>query len=67
VRDVLALIGFQGMVNEIVLGILDPLHLDGTYKVETFHPLCSCTSILSYDRASRPMTILGKAGVLPAQ
>jgi hypothetical protein len=42
VRDVLALIGFQGMVNEIVLGILDPLLLDMTSKVETFHPLCSC-------------------------
>ncbi len=40
-RDVLALIGFQGMVNEIILGILDPLHLDTTSKVETFHPLCS--------------------------
>ena len=41
-RDVLALIGFQGMVNEIVQGILDPLPLDSTSKVETFHPLCSC-------------------------
>ena len=40
-RDVLALIGFQGMVNEVILGILDPLHLDTTSKVETFHPLCS--------------------------
>jgi hypothetical protein len=38
VRDVLALIGFQEMVNEIVPGILDPLPLDGTSKVETFHP-----------------------------
>ena len=47
-RDVLALIGFQGMVNEIALGILDPLPLNGTYKVETFHPhgclLFSCRS-----------------------
>jgi hypothetical protein len=46
VRDVLALIGFQGMVNEIVQGILDPLPLDGTSKVETFHPLCSCPTSL---------------------
>ncbi len=45
-RDVLALIGFQGMVNEIVQGILDPLPLDSTSKVETFHPLCSCPTIL---------------------
>ena len=34
------------MVNEIVLGILDPLLLDMTSKVETFHPLCSCAFIL---------------------
>ena len=32
------------MVNEIVLGILDPLPLNITSKVETFHPLCSCAS-----------------------
>lgn len=37
-RFVSALIGFQGMVNEIVLGVLDPLPLDSTSKVETFHP-----------------------------
>ena len=30
------------MVNEIVLGILDPLLLDTTSQVETVHPLCSC-------------------------
>jgi hypothetical protein len=46
VRDVLALIGFQGMVYEVILGILDPLHLDMVSKVETFHPLCSCPTIL---------------------
>ncbi len=45
-RDVLALIGFQGMVNEIILGVLDPLLLNTTAKVETFHPLCSCRPIL---------------------
>jgi hypothetical protein len=38
------------MVNEIVLGILDPLPLDGTSKVETFHPLCSCPAILRVQR-----------------
>ena len=38
------------MVNEIVLGILDPLPLDGTYKVETFHPLCSCPTLLRVQR-----------------
>ena len=37
-RFVSALIVFQGMVNEIVLGFLDPLPLDSTSKVETFHP-----------------------------
>jgi len=41
VRDVLALIGFRDMVNEVVLGILDPLPLNTTSKVETVHPLCS--------------------------
>ena len=45
-RDVLALIGSQGMVNEIILGVLDPLLLNTTAKVETFHPLCSCSAIL---------------------
>jgi hypothetical protein len=38
------------MVNEIVLGILDPLPLDSTSKVETFHPhgcsLFCCPSML---------------------
>lgn len=51
VRDVLALIGFQGMVNEIIQGILDPLPLDSTSKVETFHPLCSCPAILRGQRS----------------
>ena len=41
-RDVLALVGFRDMVNEVVLGILDPLPLNTTSKVETVHPLCSC-------------------------
>ena len=34
------------MVNEIILGVLDPLLLNTTAKVETFHPLCSCSAIL---------------------
>lgn len=59
-RDVLALIGFQGMVNEIVQGILDPLPLDGTSKVETFHPLCSCPTIL---RAQRHLVTFDSGGL----
>jgi hypothetical protein len=64
VRFELALIVFQGMVNEIVLGILDPLPLDDTSKVETFHPhgvmpyavVVTCYS----DQCS---TVIGDSGV----
>ncbi len=64
VRFVSALIGFQGMVNEIVLGFLDPLPLDSTSKVETFHPLCSCLPILRTQRSWVTFDSGGSAGSL---